>query len=159
MALVDTSIHLDLSLQKRSEKDKVDLMTLKEMRERLANRDAIREKQELEERAEAERELQQERAKRATEREQQQQQQQLAIGALATVNSASVLASSKSASTTTAAADTSSEVARKAKDKFKSAASKVIVKVLESYFKGKTSHGKIESSEDFKHLAKKVRIT
>ena len=44
-------------LQRRTEKEKADLMTFEEMRVRLANRDAIREKQEQEERAEEEREF------------------------------------------------------------------------------------------------------
>merc|ERR1711890_27493 len=40
-------------IPKRGEREKTDLMTFQEMRERLANRDAIREKQEIEEREEA----------------------------------------------------------------------------------------------------------
>ncbi len=108
-------------------------MTFKEIRERLANRDVIREKQEIEERAEAEREAQAERAKRQAEREQQQQAQ-------------------KKETTTTAAADTSSEVHKKVKEKFLKDTSKVIVKVLGESF----NNGKIKSKEDFRHLAKKV---
>ena len=43
--------------QRRTEKEKKDLMTFEEMRLRLANRDQIREKQEAEERAEEAREM------------------------------------------------------------------------------------------------------
>ena len=42
-------------MQRRTARDRLDLMTFKEIRERLANRDVIREKQEIEERAETER--------------------------------------------------------------------------------------------------------
>merc|ERR1719192_183719 len=42
-------------IPRRTARDRMDLMTFKEIRERLANRDVIRKKQEIEERAEAER--------------------------------------------------------------------------------------------------------
>ena len=51
-------------MQKRTARDRLDLMTFKEIRERLANRDVIREKQEIEERAEAERDREAEKAAR-----------------------------------------------------------------------------------------------
>ena len=54
--------------------------------------------------------------------------------------------------TAVAAADTSSEVAKKINDRFKKEVSKVIVKVLDPFRK----EGQIKSTEDFKHLAKKV---
>ena len=50
--------------QRRTARDRLDLMTFKEIRERLANRDVIREKQEIEERAEAERDREAEKAAR-----------------------------------------------------------------------------------------------
>ncbi len=135
-------------MQKRTDKDKLDLMTFKELRERLANRDAIRERQDQEERAEAERDLLLEKAKRAEERaaaklllQKQQQQQQH---------------SAATSNTTTAAADTSSEVAKKIKERFKREASKVIVKILDPYRRPDAIHGHIKTNEDFKHLAKKV---
>ena len=56
----DTVSHL----QRRTARDRLDLMTFKEIRERLANRDVIREKQEIEERAEAERDREAEKAAR-----------------------------------------------------------------------------------------------
>jgi hypothetical protein len=153
-------------MQMRSEKDKMDLMTFREIRERLANRDAIREQQVAEERAEAERELLEEKAKRAKEKMEQKkraaaaaataiiakaQQQQHEIGAPVSRTS------STSSGTTTAAADTSSEVAKKFKDRFMKDTSKVIVRALAPYMKPDATVGKIKSSEDFKHLAKKVR--
>ena len=59
--------------------------------------------------------------------------------------------------TTTAAADTSSEVAKKYKETFMKEVSKIIVKVLDPFRKGDATRGRIETIEDFKHLAKKVR--
>ena len=127
-------------------------MTFKEIRERLANRDAIREKQVLEERAEAERDELMQKARRAEQRaaakmEMQRQQQQ----------QAAQQAASEPSTTTTAAADTSSEVAKKIKEKFKKEISKVIVKLLDPYRRTDAAVGRIRNNEDFKHLAKKVR--
>ena len=120
-------------------------MNFKEIRERLANRDLIREKQEMEERAEAEREIQAERAKRA----------QVEIQATAAAVATAKLAT-QATTTTTAAADTSSEVAKKVKERFLRDTSKVIVKVLGPYKRVDAKKGQITSTEDFKHLAKKV---
>ena len=60
--------------------------------------------------------------------------------------------------TTTAAADTSSEVSKKIKENFMKEASKIIVKVLDPFRKGDAQKAKIQTTEDFKHLAKKVRL-
>ena len=62
----------------------------------------------------------------------------------------------QSSKTTTAAADTSSEVARKIKETFMKEVSRVIVKVLDPFRKTDATRAKIETIEDFKHLAKKV---
>ena len=58
--------------------------------------------------------------------------------------------------TTTAAADTSSEVSKKIKENFMKEASKIIVKVLDPFRKSDAQKAKIKTTEDFKHLAKKV---
>lgn len=60
---------------------------------------------------------------------------------------------------TAAAADTSTsaEVEKKAKDRFAKQMSAVIVKTLDP-FRAKGCKGHIKSSEDFKHLAKKVSV-
>jgi hypothetical protein len=58
--------------------------------------------------------------------------------------------------TTTAAADTSSEVVKKIRDRFLKDASKVVVKLLDPYRRPDAVNGRIQSVEDFKHLAKKV---
>ena len=129
-------------------------MTFEEMRARLANRDAIREKQEQEERAEEEREIeeaarqrrelreqreaQQKAVKLASQQQQQQQQQQI----VAAVADTSVSAEN---------AD------KKYKDKFRKEASMVVVGILDPYHKGDVPTGKIKNKDDFKHLAKKVR--
>ena len=60
--------------------------------------------------------------------------------------------------TTTAAADTSSEVAKKVKETFMKDVSRVIVKVLDPFRKADATRAKIQTIEDFKHLAKKVKI-
>lgn len=182
-------------LQRRTEKEKTDLMTFREIRERLMNRDAIREIQEIEERAEAEREREEERLRlRLAEKEQralllqsqqlgqqpekasssqqpqlspqmlqQQQQQPLLLlepgdkdgqphhGQLVVVRSAG--SGSKPLS---AAADTSSEAVRKMKERFKKNVSQVIVTVLDPYRKSNATVARIQSTEDFKHLARKV---
>ncbi len=58
------------------------------------------------------------------------------------------------------AADTSTEVARKIKEKFLKDASKVIVKNLSVYRKSEAApNNPIKTVEDFKHLAKKVTIS
>ena len=58
--------------------------------------------------------------------------------------------------TTTAAADTSSDVERRAKDRFVKEMSAVIVKTLDP-FRNPKSKGYIKDSRDFKYLAKKVK--
>ena len=58
--------------------------------------------------------------------------------------------------TTTAAADTSSEVSKKVKENFMKEVSKIIVKVLDPFRKADAQKAKIQTIEDFKHLAKKV---
>ena len=58
--------------------------------------------------------------------------------------------------TTTAAADTSSDVERRAKDRFVKEMSAVIVKTLDP-FRNPKSKGYIKDSRDFKYLAKKVQ--
>ena len=78
-----------------------------------------------------------------------QQSQQDAVPPAATAASSS----SNEDVTTTAAADTSSEVARKIRERFMKDVSKVIVKVLTPFRK---ETGQIGTNEDFKHLAKKV---
>ena len=168
-------------------------MTFKEIRERLANRDAIRERQDIEEREEAERDREQERLKlRKLEKEKKEQQaaaerqaliekdtdeQPLASkeqGSLASdkdskdqatseeqsidegTENVIVSSADQSSKTTRAAADTSSEVAKKVKEKFMKEVSRVIVKVLDPFRKADATRGKIQNTEDFKHLAKKV---
>ncbi len=161
MASTLTVLFFFSRLQKRTDKDKLDLMTFKEIRERLANRDAIRERQDLEERAEAERELLLEKAKRAEERaaakvEQQPQDAVAEAAPPVPAVAAAALAPESMDTTTTAAADTSSEVAKKVKERFKKDTSKVIVRVLDPYRRPDAARGRIKSNEDFKHLAKKV---
>lgn len=122
-------------------------MTLEEMRSRLANRDAIREKQEQEERAEEEREMEElakQRKEAALERKRLQ--------AGETDKSKQNTVNSTSSSTIAAAAD--SEQERKWKAVFLKETSKVVVKILEDYRREDVA--KIKSKEDFKNLAKKV---
>ena len=143
-------------LQKRI--DKTDLMSFDEIRERLANRDAIRERQAQEEQAEEEREQQQQQLMAAAAQQQaaaalQAQQQQQQSQHDAPPASATAAASSSNEAVTAAAADTSSEVARKIRERFMKDVSKVIVKVLTPFRK---ETGQIGTNEDFKHLAKKV---
>ena len=133
-------------------------MSMKEIRERLANREQIRECQDIEERAEAERD----RIKRIEAERQIVQRQKAAAAAAASSQQAaqSVSAASRSLSnTTTAAADTSSEVAKKCKERFLKETSRVIVKVLDPYRRPDARKGQIRNTEDFKHLAKKVRVS
>ena len=122
-------------------------MTFEEIRARLANRDAIREKQEQEERAEEEREIEEAARQRREQREQRdaqqkasklQQQQQQIVAAVADTSSAE-------------SAD------KKYKDKFRKETSEVVVRILDPYHRGVTPTGKIKNKDDFKHLAKKVR--
>ena len=69
----------------------------------------------------------------------------------------SVTSSSQAAGRTTqAAADTSSDVEKKHKEKFVKEMSKVVVKILDPYRK-KGVKGHISKTDDFKHLAKKVK--
>ena len=115
------------------------MMSFDEIRERLANRDAIRERQAIEEMAEEEKDREEERLKRQqAEKAARQETEQIS-------------------KPTTAAADTSSEVARKIRDRFMKEVSKVIVKVLDPYRRSDATKGQIKTTEDFKHLAKKVR--
>ncbi|KAK7506668.1 hypothetical protein BaRGS_00002143 [Batillaria attramentaria] len=58
--------------------------------------------------------------------------------------------------TTTAAADTSSEVAKKIKEQFRRQMSQHIVVYLNPYRKPDCKIGRIVSTEDFKHLARKL---
>ncbi len=77
---------LNLFLQRRTERDKTDLMSLKELKDRLANRVQIREEQEMEEMAELEREREEERARRNVEHERRikiEREQQAAVSAMA----------------------------------------------------------------------------
>ena len=122
-------------------------MTFEEIRARLANRDAIREKQEQEERAEEEREIEEAARQRREQREQRdaqqkasklQQQQQQIVAAVADTSSAE-------------SAD------KKYKDKFRKETSEVVVRILDPYHRGVVPTGKIKNKDDFKHLAKKVR--
>jgi hypothetical protein len=76
--------------------------------------------------------------------------QQLSPGPAA----ASRAASTAAGITTTAAAD-SSDVEKKIKDNFVKEMSKVIVKIL-NYYRNPGVIGHISSTQDFKHLAKKV---
>ena len=167
-------------------------MTFQEIRERLANRDAIRERQDIEERAEAERDREQERLKiRQIEKEKKEQQaaerqaeiskqiaeeqvqvsienhslvdenvnspaQQMPAEQGVQTDENFVSSCGQSSKTTTAAADTSSEVARKIKETFMKEVSRVIVKVLDPFRKADATRAKIQTIEDFKHLAKKV---
>ena len=62
----------------------------------------------------------------------------------------------QSSKTTTAAADTSSEVSKKIKETFMKEVSKIIVKVLDPFRKADATRSRIQTIEDFKHLAKKV---
>lgn len=110
-------------------------MTFKEMRERLANRDAIREKQEEEERLEAEREKEEERLKR---------QDSMSTSSNSNNSHNNVLSPSNH------------PVLRKAQDKFIKEVSKVIVRELDPYQRPDVARGRIKSRDDFKHLAKKV---
>lgn len=116
-------------------------MTFNEIKERLANRDIIREAQDKEERAEAEKEREMERAARRLSDQQ---------------NAAQTRLESDAGATTMAAADTSSEVAKKYKERFTKEVSKVIVSVLTPYRGENVKRGAIKNKEDFKHLAKKV---
>ena len=153
-----------------SDKDKVDLMTFKEMRERLLNKDKIREQQMKEEREEEEKEKKEERAKsdkvarerkRASDKAKREAElKQLASSVEAPPSSTpteapSSTTSSAKAKTTQAAADTSSDVEKKHKEKFVKEMSKVVVKILDPYRK-KGVRGHIGNTTDFKHLAKKV---
>lgn len=62
----------------------------------------------------------------------------------------------KSKKTTTAAADTSSEMAKKIKDTFRKTMSSYIVVCLNPFRKPDCKMGRITSTEDFKHLARKL---
>ncbi|VDP13382.1 unnamed protein product, partial [Soboliphyme baturini] len=58
--------------------------------------------------------------------------------------------------TTTAPADTSSEVSRKIKEKFKSRISNHVIRCLNPFRKPDCKCGQITNNEDFKHLARKL---
>merc|ERR1712117_180696 len=55
-----------------------------------------------------------------------------------------------------AAADTSSEGAKKIKEKSLKEVSRVVVKVLDPFRRSDVKRGHIKTTEDFKHLAKKL---
>lgn len=144
-------------LQRRTEKEKAGLMTLDEMRSRLANRDAIREKQEAEELAEEERER--EEASRARREQREAERRRILELQAQQERAQQELAESSQQSQqmpVAAAADTSSEVARKIKERFLKETSKVVVKVLDPYRRDDAASARIRNVEDFKHLAKKV---
>lgn len=156
-----------------TDKDKVDLMTFKEMRERLLHKDEIRQQQEREEREEEEADRREkdkrEKAKRAEEKRAADKArresdgvkfQQLVDSVPAQPQAATPVKTptkhSKTKDTTTSAeADTSSDVEKKYKDKFVKEISKTIVKILDPY-RRKGVKGYISTTEDFKHLAKKL---
>ena len=153
-------INLTPPLQRRTEREKADLMTFEEMRMRLANRDAIREKQEQEERVEEEREKELaalQRREALAEKRRQQQQEAEASSQQLTLKSKQKQEQQQKA--VAAAADTSSsEVEKKQKVNFLKEASKIVVKVLEEFRKDDATAGKIKNKEDFKYLAKKVSL-
>merc|ERR1719474_173175 len=161
-------------------------MTFKEMRERLLNKDKIREQQLKEEREKEAKERREERAKvdkasrerkRAAEKAKREAEfRQLTLnssldssGPQTPVSSTTMPSSTSTTSvssgtpvssrkTTQAAADTSSDVEKKHKDKFVKEMSKVVVKILDPYRK-KGVRGHIGNTTDFKHLAKKLTYT
>ena len=55
-----------------------------------------------------------------------------------------------------APADTSSEAAKKYKERFRKETSEVVVRTLDPYHKVEATTGRIKNKEDFKYLAKKV---
>lgn len=57
---------------------------------------------------------------------------------------------------TKADADTSCETARKCKDVFRKKMATFVVSILNPYRKPDCKHGRITSTEDFKHLARKL---
>ncbi len=117
-------------------RDKDATLTFDELRDRLANRDAICERQLREEREEAEAERTR---SRAAERER--------------------AAAANAASSRVAAVDSSStDLGRKMKDIFMKEVSRVIVKVLDPFRRRDVTNGHIATTEDFKHLAKKVKV-
>ncbi|GAB1600835.1 uncharacterized protein LOC115232341 [Argonauta hians] len=63
---------------------------------------------------------------------------------------------SKRRATTTAAADTSSEIAKRSKEAFRNKMSQWIVACLNPYRKPDCRLGRISSTDDFKHLARKL---
>merc|ERR1711993_114018 len=58
--------------------------------------------------------------------------------------------------TTTAAADTTSKISKNIKETFMKEVSKIIVKVLDPFRKADATRSRIQTIEDFKHLAKKL---
>merc|ERR1712083_623922 len=134
-----------MGIPRRTEKEKKDLMTFEEMRVRLANRDAIREKQEAEERAEEEREMEQaarQRREAAQERRKQVLKEQN--------EESSTPNKSKQVAALEATENNETEAERKIKTLFLKETSKIVVKSLEEY------RAAIKSKEDFKYLAKKI---
>ena len=127
----------------RTDKDKADLMTFEEMRIRLANKDAIREKQEEEERAEEERDHEVAQRQRREAAQERRRQVHLSEEAEVTPNK------SKEA-TTEDSSENDTEAERKIKALFLKETSKVVVKNLEEH------RAVIKSKDDFKHLAKKL---
>merc|ERR1711874_462994 len=131
------------------------------MRVRLANRDAIREKQEAEERAEEEREMEQAARQRREERrkqelEKRQKEEELAAQerrkqVLKEQNEESSTPNkSKQVAAQEATENNETEAERKIKTLFLKETSKIVVKSLEEY------RAAIKSKEDFKYLAKKL---
>ena len=57
-----------------------------------------------------------------------------------------------------APADTSSEAAKKYKERFRKETSEVVVRTLDPYHKVEATTGRIKNKEDFKYLAKKVSL-
>merc|ERR1712203_1087197 len=130
-------------IPRRTEKEKKDLMTFEEMRLRLANRDAIREKQEQEERAEEQREIEDAARQRREAAQERKKQAQNEEGS--TPNKSKPAAALK-------ASEEETEAERKIKTLFLKETSKIVVKSLEEY------RAAIKSKEDFKYLAKKVNL-
>lgn len=142
-------------IPRRTEKEKADLMTFEEMRVRLANRDAIREKQEQEERAEEEREFEEAARQRREYREAERQAAQQSKG-VKQQQPQRQQQEQVPQQIVAAPADTSSEAAKKYKERFRKETSEVVVRTLDPYHKVEATTGRIKNKEDFKYLAKKL---
>lgn len=161
----------------RTERDKADLSTFKEMKERLLHKDKILQQIDKEIKDEERKEKQeQERLKKEQKRaaEKVRREAAAAEAALNSFTSGKVGGggaaevsvgdqqqpqplATPAAITTTAAAD-SSDVEKKIKDNFVKEMSKVIVRILNNY-RTPGVPGHITSTQDFKHLAKKLTHT